>query len=194
MTRRFLHLLTYWRLPTALLLVVSLLLVSAHAADGIEITQAQIETSEEGYKLALSFGVDLNHGLEDVITRGVPLHFTTDVRLTRPRWYWFDESAITLSKSVRIDYNVLTRQYRAGMVGSVQQNFNTLEDALSLLRRPGRWLIAERGALKIGETYQVSVRMGLDLAHLPKPFQVNALNNSDWRFASDWKRFTFKAE
>lgn len=164
------------------------------AGDGIEVTHAQIESADEGYKLAMSFAVDLNHGLEDVITRGVPLHFTTEVRLTRPRWYWFDETAITLSKTVRIDYNVLTRQYRAGMVGSVQQNFNSLEDALSLLRRPGRWLIAERGALKVGETYQVSVRMALDLAHLPKPFQVNALNNSDWRFASDWKRFTFKAD
>ena len=36
--------------------------------------------------------------------------------------------------------------------------------------------------------------MGLDVAQLPKPFQVNALNNSDWRLASDWKSFNFRAE
>lgn len=166
----------------------------AGSAEGIEITQAHIESSEDGYKLSGTFAFELNRGLEEVITHGVPLHFTTEVRLTRPRWYWFDETAINVSRTIRIDYNVLTRQYRAGPVGSLQQNFNSLDDALSLLRRPSRWVIAEKGALKTGEVYTVALRMGLDLAHLPKPFQVNALNNSDWRFASDWKRFGFKAE
>jgi hypothetical protein len=167
---------------------------SVRAAEGIEIVQAHIERSDEGYKLSASFAFELNHGLEDVITRGIPLYFTTDIKLTRSRWYWFDETAVSTSRTIRIDYNVLTRQYRAGQIGSVQQNFNSLEDVLSLLRRPSRWVVAETGALKTGEIYNVSVRMGLDLAHLAKPFQVNALNNSDWQFSSDWKRFNFKAD
>ncbi len=176
------------------MLTLALAPSSADAAEGVEITQAHLESTDEGYKLSMSLAFELNQGLEEVITRGVPLHFTTDVRLTRPRWYWFDETAVTASRTVRIDYNVLTRQYRVGVLGSLQQNFSTLDDALSLMRRPSRWLAAEKGMLKAGETYTVSVRMGLDLAHLPKPFQVHALNNSDWRFGSDWKRFTFKAD
>jgi hypothetical protein len=36
--------------------------------------------------------------------------------------------------------------------------------------------------------------MRLDVAQLPKPFQVNALNNSDWRLSSDWIEFTYKPE
>jgi hypothetical protein len=36
--------------------------------------------------------------------------------------------------------------------------------------------------------------MRLDVALLSKPFQVHALNNSDWRLSSDWKTFTYKAE
>ena len=200
-TRRLLYLLTCWPRTTlnlALMLAMMITLPfaasSARAAEGIEITQAHIESSDEGYKLSASFAFELNHGLEDVITRGIPLYFTTDIKLTRSRWYWFDETAVTTSRTTRIDYNVLTRQYRAGQIGSVQQNFNSLEDVLSLLRRPNRWVIAEKSALKVGETYSVSMRMGLDLAHLAKPFQVNALNNSDWQLSSDWKRFNFKAE
>ena len=192
-TRRFLHFLTCWLLAASVLVFSP----SSHA-EGIELMRASVENTDEGYKLAASFAFELNRGLEEVITHGVPLHFTIDVRVTRPRWYWFDETAINTSRTIRIDYNVLTRQYRASVVGSLQlnmqQNFPTLDDALSLLRRPSRWVIAEKGALKAGEVYTVAVRMGLDLAHLPKPFQINALNNSDWRFASDWKRFTFKAE
>jgi hypothetical protein len=164
------------------------------AAEGIEITEAHFESTEEGYKLSADISFELTSGLEDVINRGVPLFFTTEVELTRPRWYWFDEKAITASRTVRISRNVLTHQYHASINGRLQQSFSTLDDALSLIRRPGRWLVVEKGALKPGQHYNVAVRMGLDMARLPKPFQVHALNSSDWRFSSDWARFTYKAE
>jgi hypothetical protein len=174
------------------MLTFALVHPAAYAAEGVEITQAHLEPTDEGYKLSATFAFDLNRGLEDAIARGIPLYFTTEVEITRPRWYWFDERAINASQTIRISYNVLTRQYRAAITGSLQQNFNSLEDALSLIRRPSRWLVAEKGSLKSDATYNVAVHMGLDVAQLPKPFQVNALNNSDWRLASDWKVFNFK--
>jgi hypothetical protein len=163
-------------------------------AEGIEITRANLESTDEGYKLSANFSVELTRGLEDAITRGIPLYFTTEVEFTRPRWYWFDEKAISASQTIRISYDVLTRHYHAAISGSLQQSFPTLDDALSLLRRPSRWVVADKGELKPGATYNVAIRMGLDVARLPKPFQVHALNNSDWRLSSDWKQFTFRAE
>ena len=50
-----------------------------------------IEATEDGYRLAASYAFELNHGLEDAIQHGVQLYFTTEVELTRPRWYWRDE-------------------------------------------------------------------------------------------------------
>jgi len=166
----------------------------AAAADNIEITQAHLEASDEGTKLSATFAFDLNRGLEDAITRGLTLSFTTDVEITRPRWYWFDEKAIITSQTIKISYNFWTRHYQASISGSLQQNFNSLDDALSLVRRPRRWVVADKGGLKAGDTYNVAVRTALDVTQLSKPFQVNALNNSDWRLSSDWKRFTYKAE
>ena len=183
---------TGWVL-TALFSIV-LAYPSSAAAEGIEITQAQLQPAEEGYKLAAAFSFELNRGLEDAIMRGIPLYFTTEVEIIRPRWYWFDERAIRTSQTIRLSYNVLTREYRAAITGNLQQAFSSLEDALSLVKRPSRWLVAPKGALKPGESYTVAVHMALDVAQLPKPFQVNALNNSDWRLSSDWKYFTFKAE
>ena len=168
--------------------------VRTAAAEGVEIVQAHLESAEDGYRLSSTFAFDLNRALEDAIARGIPLYFTTDVDLTRPRWYWLDEKTVSASQSVRISYNVLTRQYRAAVAGGLQQNFSTLDDALSLVRRPPRWLVADKKALNPGENYNVAIRMYLDVAQLPKPFQVNALNNSDWRLSSDWKHFTFKAD
>lgn len=186
-----------WRLLLAMLLPLLLWAgapAPARASDSVDITQAHIEAMEEGYRLAASYAFELNHGLEDAILHGVQLYFTTEVEITRPRWYWFDEKAIVARQTSRISYNVLTRQYHVTIIGSVQQSFVTLDDALFLIRRPSRWLIAARGALKPGENYNVTLRMGMDRDYLPKPIQVNAFNDSDWRLSSNKKSFTYKAE
>jgi len=182
----------YWR-SVLLALVLLLCQTNIHAAE-IDITQASLEATDDGYRLTSSYSFELNRSLEDALVRGVPLYFTTDVQLTRRRWYWFDEVSISLTRTVRISFNVLTRQYHASTSGQLQQSFSSLEDAMSLIRRPPRWIIADKNTLKSGDIYNVGVRMRLDVAQLPKPFQINALNNSDWRLSSDWKEFTFKVE
>jgi len=176
-----------------LLLLLTFCHGGLHAAE-IDITQASLEAIDEGYRLSVSYSFELNRSLEDALVRGVPLYFTTDVQLTRRRWYWFDEVAVSLSRTVRISYNVLTRQYHASTSGQLQQSFSSLEDAMSLIRRPPRWLIADKDSLTSGQVYRVGLRMRLDVAQLPKPFQINALNNSDWRLSSDWKEFSFQVE
>ena len=193
MTRRLFHFFTCLLLTT-LTLASAFAPLPARADDSIEITRVALEAAEDGYRLAANFSFELNEGLRDAITRGVPLYFTTEVHLTRPRWYWFDEKAVTASQTIRITHNVLTHQYHAAISGGLQLSFATLDDALSLVRQPNRWVVAEKGALKPGEVYKVAVRMGLDVTRLPKPFQVHALNSSEWRFSSDWKRFLFRAE
>ena len=186
-------LLSFW-LTAALALLLALAAPASHAAD-VEITEAHLEYTDEGYKLAAAFNYQLNSSLESAITRGIPLYFTTEVAIRRPRWYWLDERAASATQTIRISYNVLTRQYRAAINGSnLQQGFDTLEDAISLVRRPGRWLVAPPDALKPGEIYSVALRMELDVAQLPKPFQVHSMNSSDWRLSSDWRYFTFRAD
>ena len=187
MTLRFVRLLV-WQL---LLLFAC---APARAADGVDITHAHIEASDEGYKLAASYAFDLNHGLEEAIQHGVLLYFTTEIVLTRPGWYWTDEKAGAARQTTRISFNVLTRQYHVSINGSVQQSFPTLDDALFLIRRPSRWVIAQRNALEPGKTYNVSLTMGMDRALLAKPIQLNALNNAEWRLDSNKKTFPYRAE
>ncbi len=163
----------------------------AQAAEGVDIAHAHIEAGEEGYKLAASYTFDLNSGLEEAIQFGVEINFITEIELTRPRWYWYDDKAVSTRQSIRLKYHTLTRQYIVVAPGSMQQSFQTLEDAMVLIRRPSRWLIAPRGALKRGETYNVTLRMYMEL---PKTMQINALNNSEWRLTSKNKNFPYRAE
>jgi hypothetical protein len=186
-------LLSFW-LTAALAFFLALASTASRAAD-IEIAEARLEYTDEGYRLAAAFNFELNHSLESAIARGIPLYFTTEVAIRRPRWYWLDERAASATQTIRISYNVLTRQYRAAINGSnLQQSFDSIEDAMSLVRRPGRWVVAPPDALKPGEVYTVALRMELDIAQLPKPFQVHSINSSDWRLSSDWRYFTFKAD
>lgn len=168
--------------------------LATRAADGIEFTQASLESTEDGYRLTTAFSFELTHALEDALMRGVPLYFTTQVVISRPRWYWFDDTAVSATRTVRISYNLLTRQYRASIDGNLHRNFTRLEDMLALLRRPGRWIIADQSALSAGVVYTVSVQMGLDIAQLPKPIQVSAISSGDWKLSSGWKNFSFRSE
>jgi hypothetical protein len=186
-TRRFFRLI-------ACQLLLFFACAQVQAADGIEVTRAAIEATDDGYRLAANYAFELNPGLEVAIQHGVPLFFTTEIELTRPRWWWTDDKAVASRRTVRIYYDVLLRQYQVSAVGSLQQSFATLEEAMFLIRRPSRWLIAKKGDLKPGETYNVSLRMFMDREYLQKPLQVNAFNNSDWRLASSKKTFTYRAE
>lgn len=162
------------------------------AAEGIEFNSASLEATDEGYKLSSDFSVDLTRSLEDALTRGVPLYFMLQVEVSRPRWYWFDEVAIKATRKIRLSYNVLTQQYRASVDGSLHRNFTRLDDMLALLRRPGRWLVADLAALQKDASYTVAVQLSLDVSALPKPIQVSALGNGDWRMSSGWSRFTYE--
>lgn len=180
------------------ILACQLLLVfacaTAQAADEIDITLAKIEATEEGYRLGANYAFDLNRDLEDALQHGVKLYFTTEIELTRPRWWWRDDRAVSSKRTVSISYDVLLRQYYVSMGGSVQQTFQTLDEAMFQIRRPGRWVIAPKGALKHGESYEVTLRMYMNRDLLQKPLQVNAFSNSDWHLASNKKTFTYRAE
>lgn len=184
------------RLFISLLLALLVLLSppTALAAEGIELVDASIEASDEGYRLASSFSIELSRTLEEALMRGVPLYFTLQVQVSRPRWYWFDDVAIKSSRTFRLSYNLLTQRYRVSIDGNLHRNFSRLDDMLALLRRPGRWVIGDSNALARDAAYTVSVQLGLDIAQLPKPIQVSAMSNNEWRLSSGWSNFNYKVE
>ena len=173
----------------AFLALLVLAIVPFARAEGIEVTSATVEPSEDGWMLDATFDMQFSQRLEEAVNRGVPLYFVVEFELARPRWYWFDEKPVQLSQTYRISYTPLLRQYRLS-VGSVYQNFTRFEEVTRVLSRLRGWHVAEKGALKKDQVYQASVRMRLDTAQLPKPFQLNAISSRDWTLDSDWHRWT----
>lgn len=157
-----------------------------------EIRNVALVLADDTYVLNADIVAELTPLLADVVARGVSLYFVTEFELAAPRWYWLDEEIVTKSLTYRLSYQSLTRQYRLTS-GALHQNFGSLEEALRTMLRIRNWSVVERGALRIGRSYNAALRFRLDVAELPKPLQVSALGRKDWNLSSDWYRWTFAA-
>ena len=177
------------RIATAGLLVL-LLAAGAGRADEIQVREAQLKRVEDGLALDAEFVFELTPRLADVVANGVPLYFRVDFELIRRRWYWFDHTAASRQLQLRLSYHALSRQYRLAS-GPLQQSFPTLEEALNVLKRVRNWLVVE-GNARLDADYEAAVRMRLDTALLPKPFQLSALTARDLHLESPWKRFMIR--
>jgi len=174
----------------ALRLAVAMLALCAGVAvaDEIEVRAAELAATDEGIVFNGDFELELTPRLEDALAKGVPLYFLVEFECYRPRWYWFDDRVGAASLTLRLSFHALTRTYRLS-TGTLHRSYPTLADAINALTRIREWLVLPRGGLKPDTTYHAYVRMRLDTAQLPKPFQVSALANRDWTLASPWKRW-----
>ncbi|QWE20617.1 DUF4390 domain-containing protein [Polynucleobacter sp. AP-Kolm-20A-A1] len=157
-------------------------------AEGIKIKSFELERVDNDWLLNASFQIELSPGLEDAVQKGVVLYFQTEFDLSRSRWYWFDEKPAIAQRQTRLSYQPLTQQYRIASDG-LTFSARTIAEALQGAGSIGGWRVADNSQLDPSKLYTASLRMTLDLSKLPKPFQVNALNNRDWSVSSDWLRF-----
>ena len=171
------------------LMALSVFAVSA-SAEGIKIKSLELERVENDWLLNAAFQIELSPGLEDAVQKGVVLYFQTEFELTRSRWYWFEEKPAFAQRQTRLSYQPLTQQYRISSEGFTF-SAKTISEALQAAGTIGGWRVIDNGQLDTSKSYTAGLRMTLDLSKLPKPFQVNALNNRDWNVSSDWLRFPF---
>ncbi|OZA77761.1 DUF4390 domain-containing protein [Polynucleobacter sp. 39-46-10] len=171
--------------------LMALSLFSAAAiAEGIKLKSAELERVDNDWLLNATFKIELTPGLEDAVQKGVVLYFQTEFDVTRSRWYWFDEKPALAQRLTRLSYQPMTQQYRIASEGFTF-SARTIFEALQAVGGIGGWRVIDSGQIDPSKSYTAALRMSLDLSKLPKPFQVNALNNRDWNVTSDWVRFPF---
>ncbi|MDR0717312.1 MAG: DUF4390 domain-containing protein [Azoarcus sp.] len=174
------------------MLLAALLVAAAASAEdnGSHIASAEIVSSEEGYTLNADFAFDLGPKLADALDHGVSLHFVAELRIERPRWYWFDKVVVDRRLEYRLSYHAITRGYRLS-AGSLHQSFGRLEEALRTMQHIRNWRIAPAGALTAGVSHEVALRFRHDATQLPKPFQLSAVASGEWDVDTGWVEWTF---
>lgn len=155
-----------------------------------EISQMRLERDAEGIYLFANLRVDLPPAVEEALVKGVPMVFVAEVEVLRHRWYWSDKVVASVQRHMRLAYQPLTRRWRLNVASGVitpssmgmtlNQTFDTLEEAMGAVRRFSGWKVADASVLDPGSTHKVEFRFALDLAQLPRPFQIGAFGQSDW--------------
>jgi len=134
--------------------------------------------------------LELGAAVEDALMKGLAVHFVAEAEVMRDRWYWTDRKVGAATRYYRLAFQPLTRRWRlnvsqepisgTGLAGSISQNFDSLPEALDVIRRQSGWKVAEMPDTEAEARQYVSYRFRLDMSQLPRPFQIAAGNQSDW--------------
>jgi len=161
-------------------LVLALLLgMSPAKAESPELTLFQVARSDEGLLLDFNVQFELPKAVEDALIKGVPLHFVADATVYSERWYWRDRKLSQASRTWRLAYQPLTRNYRVGF-GGLNQSYDTLSEAVAAVRRMTRWKIAEAGQIDDAVRPYLEFSYRLDTTLLPRPMQIGIGGQPDW--------------
>lgn len=163
----------------------------AFAAASLDFRYAELAPSDQDYVINAAINLQVKPRLQEMIEAGVSVPFRAEVTITRPRWYWFNETIAERSLDLKLSYHALTRQYRVS-VGNLHRNFASFDEATRALVSLHNWAVVDRSRLSEGESYSVALRFRLDIASLPKPFQVAAIGSHDLDLNTGWLNWIFQ--
>ncbi len=159
-----------------------------------EITQMRLERNAEGILLYANVRVDLPPAVEEALVKGIPMFFVAEADVVRHRWYWSDKVVASVQRHMRLAYQPLTRRWRLNVASgvitanslgmSLNQSYDSLSDAMGALQRFSGWKLADASVIDPDATFKVEFRFSLDLAQMPRPFQIGAFGQSDWSIAT----------
>lgn len=177
------------RLFTMLALVLGVWAAHAYAdaLDGVlEVRSAYVNIDNGVFLLHARVEYPVNPDLRKALRDGVTLTFDLDTRIDRERRLWFNASIVDLTLRRELTYHAVSDRYVVRDVRSGQQdNFPTLDEALSFLGRVDGWPILVEPQLD-GGNYLISVRAGVRRGRLPASLRALLFWTDDWHRVSEW--------
>jgi Domain of unknown function (DUF4390) len=159
----------------------------------VELAELRAERRDAALYLTAQLKLELGAAVEDALVKGLAVHFVAEAEVMRDRWYWSDRKLGTATRYYRLAFQPLTRRWRlnvssepisgAGLAGSISQNFETLSEALDVIRRQSGWKVAEMSDIDPEARQYIAYRFKLDTSQLPRPFQIAAGNQAEWNLA-----------
>lgn len=164
--------------------------VARAEAPTTDVSLLQLERAGDAILLTATVGFELPGAVEDALLKGVAMIFVAEAEVFRERWYWTNKKVVSAERHMRLAYQPLTRRWRlnvasgritnAGLGVALNQNFETLSDALAAVKRLARWKIADMSDIDLEQRHLVEFRFRLDVSQLPRPLQIGSLGQTDW--------------
>ena len=161
-----------------------------------EAPQIALSRRSDGLFLSAKLPIEISPAIEEVLRKGVPLHFLWKAELIQSRWYWLDKPIASAVRTVRLAYQPLTRRWRlsyatgvpsaTGLQYALHQNFDNLADAIGSAGHVSNWKLTDAARLSAGSEQRVEFSFALDLSQLPRPFQLDLFTQSSWNIT--WQK------
>lgn len=163
---------------------------TSSGSSSVELAELRLERLDKSLVLNSALRLDLGGSLEEALLKGVAIHFVAQAEVYRDRWYWTDQRVASVTRYYRLMYQPLTRRWRlslsrepmssAPLGNSLSQNFDSLTEALALVRRVYGWPVVDASELSRSGHYYLRYQFKLDVNQLPRPFQISTETQSDW--------------
>lgn len=163
-------------------------------ARATELTQLKVERADDGVYLSAVVEFELPPVVEDALMKGIPMFFVVEADIYQNRWYWTDKRVASATRTIRLAFQPLTRRWRvnivtglvsssSGLRATLNQNYDSLPEALSAVQRLSRWRIADNAEVDPDVVHRLDFSFRLDLSQLPRPFQIGVAGQKDWTIA-----------
>ena len=173
------------RFSLGLVLVLCSFALMAKEIDILRLT----DRSEDGF-YALDVDAEIEPGREvrEAVASGIPLRFVFDVRVHKVRRYLWNERLLELRRTLLLERHALAGKYVVTDEASQQRQVaSSLDDALIMLGRVRRMVIARDDELAPERPLVGRVRVKLDIESLPAPLRPIAWVSPRWHVSSDWE-------
>lgn len=160
-------------------------------AAAAELRQLKVERGEDGVYLSAIVEFEIAPVVEDAMSKGIPMFFVAETDIYQNRWYWTDKRVSSAVRTIRLAFQPLTRRWRvnivnglvtnsSGLRATLNQNYETLPEAMSAVQRLSNWKIADNADIESDAVNKIEFSFRLDLSQLPRPFQIGVAGQRDW--------------
>ena len=158
---------------------LALLLAPVRAAEQPELTNFEIFNGDDGLQISYVVNFELPRGVDEALSKAVPLFFVAEAQVFRSRWYWRDLRVAHAVRIWKIVYQPLTSTWRVTF-GGLSQSYTSRDEAFAAISRGSRWKVAEAGQIDEGSHHYLEFSYRLDTSLLPRPMQIGVGGQADW--------------
>ena len=177
----------------AMCFLATLAAPAALAQGRIAIRDASLALDEGVYELDAGMELRLPQDARKAIDAGLTLRLDYDIRIARVRQYMPDDGIASLVQSYEISYHALSQRYLLRNLNTgEQQDYGTLDAALERLGEVRGLPVIDAALVEEGPTYEVGVRVVLDMGTVPDALGWLMFWTDDWSMTSEWYSWTLR--
>lgn len=151
------------------------------------VANVRLELAGDVYLLSADIDYRLSDAVKEALNNGVPLFWTIEIKMHRPRHILWDKTLFETRLRYRLQYHALLNVYRVVTEDTGRAyNFSTLSTALEFMSNIHGIRILTENELAQEKLLLIELKAEFERNALPLPLRPFVYFKRDWNLSSDW--------